>query len=53
MSVNAGFISVGTARARRSTVVGIPMKGKERNISGIVVIATVVAAQRTTEKLVF
>ena len=40
------------AGAWRSTVVGIPTKGTDRNISGSVVIATVGAAQRTTKKLV-
>ena len=39
--------------ARRSTVVGIPPKGLERNIARSVVVATAEAVQRTTEKLVF
>ena len=53
MSVNTVFIVRGTAGGRRSTVVRIPPKVTENNIAGIVVIAIVVAAQRTTEKLVF
>ena len=48
MSVNAGFIVGGTTGARSTTVVGIPPKGMERNIAGIVVITTVGTAQRTT-----
>ena len=39
--------------ARRSTVVGIPPKGLERNIARSVVVATAEAVQRTTDKLVF
>ena len=53
MSVNTDFIVGGTAGSRRSTVVGISTKGKERHIAVLFVTATVVAAQRNTEKLVF
>ena len=52
MSVNAVFIVGVTAGDRRSTVVGIPPKGTERKTTEIFVIATVGAAQRTTDKLV-
>ena len=53
MLVNVGFIVGVTAGAKRSTVVGIPLKGMDSNIAGIVVTVIIRAAQRTTEKHVF